>query len=140
MFLKILKININVRQFGTRAAIDNSILVGKTNYHTDDWTNVTPKVLSYMNRKIFLQKNHPLSIVRQEIIKYFYKTFVNTKGNPIFSVYDNLSPVVTTEQNFDNLLIAKDHPSRAKSDCYYINENYLLRAHTTAHQVCPLSI
>lgn len=42
--------------------------------------------------------------------------------------------MVTTEQNFDNLLIAPDHPSRARSDCYYINRNYLLRAHTTAHQ------
>ncbi|CAH2057152.1 unnamed protein product, partial [Iphiclides podalirius] len=30
---------------------------------------------------------------------------------------------------------AEDHPSRAKSDCYYINNKTLLRAHMTAHQI-----
>jgi phenylalanyl-tRNA synthetase alpha chain len=38
------------------------------------------------------------------------------------------------KQNFDNLLIPPGHESRKKSDCYYINRDYLLRAHTTAHQ------
>jgi phenylalanyl-tRNA synthetase alpha chain len=45
-----------------------------------------------------------------------------------------MNPVVTTEQNFDSLLVAADHVSRSKSDCYYLNENYLLRAHTSSHQ------
>jgi phenylalanyl-tRNA synthetase alpha chain len=30
--------------------------------------------------------------------------------------------------------VPKDHPSRKKSDCYYINKELLLRAHTSAHQ------
>lgn len=55
-------------------------------------------------------------------------------GNPIFSVYDRLSPVVTVGQNFDSLLIPETHVSRSKSDCYYVNKKHLLRAHTTAHQ------
>lgn len=59
------------------------------------------------------------------------------KGSPVFSVYDRLSPVVSVAQNFDSLLIPAGHPSRARSDCYYINKNTLLRAHTTAHQ-CDL--
>lgn len=112
-----------------------NIEINKKCYPIDNWTNITPKILSYTNRNLHLQKNHPLSIVRQRIIQYFYKIFVNTKGNPIFSVFDNLNPIVTVQQNFDNLLIPKLHPSRAKSDCYYINKDYLLRAHTTAHQV-----
>lgn len=123
------------RCYATNPETVNTITINKKSYPTDQWTNVSPKILSHMNRRIYLQKNHPLSIVRQQIINYFYKVFINTKGNPIFSVYDNLDPIVTPQQNFDNLLIPADHPSRAKSDCYYVNKDYLLRAHATAHQV-----
>ena len=104
-------------------------------YNTDEWTNVTPKILSYLGANKHLQQNHPLSIIRQKIVNYFYGAYKNSRGNPLFSVYDKLNPVVSVQQNFDNLLIPSDHVSRAKSDCYYINREYLLRAHTTAHQV-----
>lgn len=124
-----------VRNQSTSPAIRNTISICNKNYPTDDWTNVTPKILSYQDRKLYLMKDHPLSIIRQQIVNYFYKTFVNSKGNATFSVFDNLPTVVTPEQNFDQLLIPKDHPSRAKSDCYYVNKEHLLRAHTTAHQV-----
>lgn len=111
----------------------NEVTVLGNSYPRDDYTNVTEKILSYVGRNIYLQKHHPLSLVRQRIINYFYKSFVQ-RGNPQFSVYDNLSPVVNVEQNFNSLLIPEDHPSRQKSDCYYINREYLLRGHTTAHQ------
>ncbi|GJQ79225.1 Aats-phe [Trypoxylus dichotomus] len=62
------------------------------------------------------------------------KAYLTNRGNPVFSVYDNLSPIVTIEQNFDSLLIPENHSSRKKSDCFYLNRKYLLRAHTTAHQ------
>ena len=52
----------------------------------------------------------------------------------MFTMVDNLSPVVTVEQNFDSLLVPKDHVSRTKNDNYYINAEHLLRAHTSAHQ------
>ena len=52
----------------------------------------------------------------------------------MFSIYDNLNPVVTLEQNYDHLLVPLDHPSRKPSDCYYLNSEYMLRAHCTAHQ------
>lgn len=68
-------------------------------------------------------------------MEYFYSSFKSQRGNPIFSVYSQVNPIVSVQQNFDNLLIPDDHPSRAKSDCFYINKHYLLRAHTTAHQV-----
>lgn len=47
---------------------------------------------------------------------------------------DDFSPIVSTEDNFDNLLIQKDHPSRKRSDTYYLNEDTILRCHTSAHQ------
>lgn len=121
--------------FSTRPEVKDTIAINGHIYQTDDWTNVTPKILSYLNKNKHLQHNHPLSIIRQRIKNYFYESYKNSRGNPLFSVYDNISPIVTVEQNFDNLLIAPDHVSRAKSDCFYLNRNYLLRAHTTAHQV-----
>nr|AAB65750.2 phenylalanyl tRNA synthetase [Drosophila melanogaster] len=109
--------------------------VSGSTYATDGWTNVTPKILSYVGANKHLQTDHPLSIIRQRIVNYFYGAYRNQRGNPLFSVYDQMNPVVTVQQNFDNLLIPADHVSRQKSDCYYINQQHLLRAHTTAHQV-----
>lgn len=110
-----------------------TLKINDKEFVTDDYTNVTPKILSYLNRDLHLKKDNPISIVRQRIVNYFYSSFTY-RGNPIFSVYDKLSPVVTTKQNFDDLLIPEDHPSRTKSDCYYVNRKTLLRAHMTAHQ------
>lgn len=110
-----------------------TVSIRNKEYPTDEYTNVTPKILSYLGRNLHVQKDNPLSLVRQRVVNYFYSSFTH-RGNPTFSVYDNLSPIVTAQQNFDDLLIPVDHPSRAKSDCYYINKDVLLRAHMTAHQ------
>lgn len=115
--------------------VQSVIELNNNKYESDDYTNLTPKILSYVGRNVHLQKNHPLSIVRQRITNYFYGEYTSPKGTPLFSVHDRLSPIVTTRQNFDSLLIPENHPSRAKSDCYYVNREYLLRAHCTAHQV-----
>lgn len=112
-----------------------TIEIGNHVFQKDDWTNVTPKILSFIKSEKHLQKHHPLSIVRKRIVDYFYNSYKNHRGNPLFSIYSQVSPIVSVQQNFDNLLIPNDHPSRAKSDCFYINKNFLLRAHTTAHQV-----
>jgi phenylalanyl-tRNA synthetase alpha chain len=52
-----------------------------------------------------------------------------------FVSMDSMAPIVTLEANFDSLLIPADHISRSPSDTYYINDEYLLRCHTSAHQV-----
>ncbi|XP_030388351.1 probable phenylalanine--tRNA ligase, mitochondrial [Scaptodrosophila lebanonensis] len=127
------------RAFASSAAEEvkkaHQLEINRCTYATDNWTNVTPKILSYLGANKHLQNDHPLSIMRQRIVNYFYGAYRNQRGNPLFSVYDKLNPVVTVQQNFDNLLIPRDHVSRQKSDCYYINQQHLLRAHTTAHQV-----
>ena len=33
----------------------------------------------------------------------------------------------------NSLQTPKDHVSRSRKDCFYVNKDYLLRAHTTAH-------
>ncbi|KAJ8710746.1 hypothetical protein PYW08_009261 [Mythimna loreyi] len=120
-------------KFSTAAKSIASVDIKGKQFVTDDYTNITPKIVSYLGKNLHMQKHNPLSIVRQRIVNYFYSSFTQ-RGNPAFSVYDNLCPIVTTKQNFDDLLIPSDHPSRAKSDCYYINRGTLLRAHMTAHQ------
>jgi len=111
-----------------------ALVINGTEYETDAFSNVTPKLLSLVGRNLHNQPHHPLCLIKNQVTDHFYKKFVGRTGNPIFSVYDRLHPVVTVEQNFDSLLVPKDHVSRNKSDCYYVNRNYLLRAHTTAHQ------
>ncbi|XP_028142194.2 probable phenylalanine--tRNA ligase, mitochondrial [Diabrotica virgifera virgifera] len=112
----------------------NDLILLNQNYLKDEYTNITDKVSGYIGRNIYLQPSNPLNLVRQRLVNYFYKKYVNRRGNPIFSIHDNLPPIVNVTQNFDSLLIPKDHPSRNKSDCYYINKKFLLRAHMTAHQ------
>lgn len=45
-----------------------------------------------------------------------------------------MSPIVSTQRNFDDLLVPQDHVSRRKTDTYYVNESTVLRTHMTAHQ------
>lgn len=125
----------HVRTLSSKALpMPNDIVVLNRTFPRDDYTNMTEKIGSFLERNIYLQEYHPLSLVRQRIINYMYKSFVSRRGNPLFSVYENLSPIVSVQQNFDSLLIPEDHPSRQKSDCYYLNKDYLLRAHMTAFQ------
>lgn len=120
---------------GTKSSLEGELEILGRKFARDEWTNVTPKILSYLDRKIYIQKYHPIAFLNQKIINYFYKSFVTNRGNPVFSIYNDLNPIVTLEQNFDSLLIPADHPSRERTDCYYIDKEHLLRAHMTAHQL-----
>jgi hypothetical protein len=91
------------------------------------------KIILKVGRDLHRRPQHPLYLIRKRIENFFYK-YENRRGNPLFSVYDNLNPVVTLEQNFDSLLVPEDHVSRNLSESYYINSRYMLRAHTSAHQ------
>ncbi|KAM6971211.1 LOW QUALITY PROTEIN: phenylalanine--tRNA ligase, mitochondrial [Tautogolabrus adspersus] len=103
-------------------------------YPRDDFTNVTSKILEKVGRNLHNQSHHPLWLIKERIKAHIYSSYVGRWGNPLFSVHDNLSPVVTVEQNFDSLLIPPDHPSRKRGDNYYLNRKTMLRAHTSAHQ------
>lgn len=100
----------------------------------DKWTNVTPKIISQVGRNLHNQTHHPLWHIKNRIRSYFYKNYRKSQRSPLFSVYENINPVVTLEQNFDSLLTPTDHISRRPSDSYYVNKDYMLRAHTSAHQ------
>ncbi|KAJ2745899.1 phenylalanyl-tRNA synthetase alpha subunit, mitochondrial [Coemansia sp. BCRC 34301] len=113
------------RQIGACDAKPRTIDVLGTTYETDAWTNTPPAILAKIGRDLLHQPSHPLAILKELIFKEF----------PTFAHYDSLSPVVSTYQNFDSLGFAPDHPGRSKTDTYYVNQNTLLRTHTSAHQL-----
>lgn len=117
-----------------RGALGSVVELLGQSYPQDDYSNLSQKVLSRVGRNLHNQQHHPLWLIKERVKEHFYKQYVGRFGTPLFSVYDNFSPVVTTWQNFDSLLIPADHPSRKKGDNYYLNRSHMLRAHTSAHQ------
>eukprot|EP00977_Amphora_coffeiformis_P027169 scaffold34593_cov179-Amphora_coffeaeformis.AAC.7 len=73
---------------------------------------------------------HPLHTIQSKIQEYWGSEFV---------VKDDLSPIVSSWQNFDQLGFPADHVSRGRSDTYYLNNETVLRTHTSAHQIDLLS-
>lgn len=94
--------------------------------------NIPNSILEKIDRKLHNQKNHPIEIIKKHIYNYF-----STKYN--VKIFDDLSPFVSTYDNFDSLLILPNHPARSKTDTYYFDENTVLRTHTSAHQAHFLS-
>ncbi|CAO3658987.1 unnamed protein product [Umbelopsis ramanniana] len=105
--------------------LEETVNVCGKEYTKDEWTNVTPNILSKTSRKLHLHPSHPISIIRQRIENHF----------ATFKALNKFEPTVTTKMNFDDLCIPADHPTRVKSDNYYINATNMLRAHTSAHQL-----
>jgi phenylalanyl-tRNA synthetase alpha chain len=95
----------------------------------DKFCNIKPSIEQKMGRNLHNQKNHPIEIIKKLIYKYF-----DSLENYNFKKYDTLSPIVSTSDNFDKLLIPKDHPCRKRSDTYYVNNDTVLRTQTSAHQ------
>lgn len=100
-------------------------LDGKT-FKTDAWTNVPTLILELTQRQLHQNPDHPIGILR-DLIE------TNFKGLG-YTFYNDFRPTVTTFQNFDVLDFPQDHPGRSKLDTYYLNKDYLLRTHTSAHE------
>ena len=96
----------------------------------NEYNNISSSIAKKVGVNIFKQELNPICILKKTILSYFSKKYCNE-----FSVYEDFSPIVTTKQAFDDILIPKDHVSRRKSDSYYIDATHVLRPHTSAHQV-----
>jgi len=66
---------------------------------------------------------HPITIVTEKIYEYFQPLGFEIVTGP---------EIVTTEENFDSLNIAPNHPARAEFDTFYLEDGKTLRAHMTA--------
>lgn len=108
-------------------------IIGKR-YPADGYTNITPKVLDLMSRRLLEQRENPLYLISERIRHFFKTKSIPGDVGYQYDEYNFASPIVTHEDNFDSLLIPKDHVSRKKSDTYYVNSQYLFRSHSSAHQ------
>ncbi|KAI9895214.1 hypothetical protein PsorP6_018902 [Peronosclerospora sorghi] len=100
----------------------------------DAYCNVSESIAAKIGVNLHRQTNHPLHIIKTKIECYFDKLH-RTEGAPVFNVFDELDPVVTTYDCFDSMLVPQDHVSRQNTDTYYVDRNRVLRAHTSAHEV-----
>jgi phenylalanyl-tRNA synthetase alpha chain len=92
-------------------------------------SNIPQSIKNKIGMNLHNKKGHPIKIIKEYIYKYF-DSLTEIK----FEKYDNYNPYVDIKYNFDALRIPKEHPSRKITDTYYLNENIVLRTHTSAHQ------
>ncbi|XP_058737587.1 phenylalanine--tRNA ligase, chloroplastic/mitochondrial-like [Vicia villosa] len=96
----------------------------------DDPTNNVPdNIFSKLGMQLHRRDQHPLGILKNAIYEYFDTNYSNK-----FNKFDDLCPIVTLKQNFDDVLVPEDHVSRSYNDTYYIDPQTVLRCHTSAHQ------
>ena len=95
----------------------------------NEYSNIPDSLKNIIGKNLHMTKNHPLEIMKKKIYEYF-----DSLQNYKFAKFEDLCPIVTVKQNFDDLLIPDNHPARKKTDTYYVNEEEVLRTHTTAHE------
>ncbi|KAL2825150.1 putative phenylalanyl-tRNA synthetase alpha subunit [Aspergillus cavernicola] len=113
-------------RWSTASARGNAFNIEGKTYPTDNWTNSPDTILSHIDRRLYLDENHPLAITRKLIESQF--------PAPIYGNYSESDPIVSTALNFDVLGFPADHPGRSRTDTYYLNNKTVLRTHTSAHQ------
>ncbi|XP_002528951.2 phenylalanine--tRNA ligase, chloroplastic/mitochondrial [Ricinus communis] len=96
----------------------------------DDPTNNVPDtIFSKLGMQLHRRNQHPIGILKNAIYEYFDTNFSNK-----FDKFDDLCPLVSVKQNFDDVLVPADHVSRSYNDTYYVDSQTVLRCHTSAHQ------
>ncbi|KAL6311097.1 hypothetical protein AAG906_029190 [Vitis piasezkii] len=100
---------------------------------THKWRQPVVSVLELGGVKIgrdpHRRDQHPNGILKNAIYDYFNANYSNK-----FDKFDDLCPIVSTKENFDDVLVPPDHVSRSYNDTYYIDSQTVLRCHTSAHQ------
>jgi len=104
------------------------------------YCNIPPHIAKRVGTQLHLRKNHPLNIIKSKIERYWLHDNEQSNASSSFRIFDDFHPLVRTHDNFDSLLIPKDHVSRSKSDTYYLDEETVLRTHTSAHQLELLQV
>ncbi|KAG0539294.1 hypothetical protein BDA96_03G310800 [Sorghum bicolor] len=95
----------------------------------DPTNNVPDTIFSKIGLQLHRRDNHPLGILKNTVYDYFDKNFTGQ-----FDKFDDLCPLVSVKQNFDDVLVPSDHVSRSYNDTYYVDGQTVLRCHTSAHQ------
>jgi phenylalanyl-tRNA synthetase alpha chain len=95
---------------------------------TEFKANIPEKILKLVDKNLHLRQNHPIKIIKDIIYKHFDLVL------PGMTKHDQLNKFVSTQYNFDKILIPKDHVCRSFTDTYYSEPELVLRTQTSAHQ------
>ncbi|KAL4597723.1 hypothetical protein ACB092_11G009300 [Castanea dentata] len=95
----------------------------------DPTNNVSDTIFSKLGMQLHRRDQHPIGILKNALFEYFDTSYPNK-----FDKFDDLCPIVTVKQNFDDVLVPADHVSRSYNDTYYIDPQSVLRCHTSAQQ------
>jgi len=85
----------------SRCYSNEKITLFNISYDKDDWTNLNKNIQEKLGRNLLHTRYHPLYHLKNKIKHFFYQTYIKHSSTPLFSVFDNFSPVVSVEQNFD---------------------------------------
>ncbi|XP_034679142.1 phenylalanine--tRNA ligase, chloroplastic/mitochondrial-like isoform X2 [Vitis riparia] len=106
------------------------VKIGRDDVVKDDPTNNVPDAIFLkLGMQLHRRDQHPIGILKNAIYDYFNANYSNK-----FDKLDDLCPIVSTKENFDDVLVPPDHVSRSYNDTYYIDSQTVLRCHTSAHQ------
>ncbi len=72
--------------------------------------------------------DHAITLLYQKIEAYIRATHPTSKV-----IVSRKSPIVSVEDNYDNLLIPANNISRSSTYTHYVDKKHILRTHTTAH-------
>jgi len=123
--------NITTRKNSGRAHFKALSAIKREDVITGDpHNNVSDYIYQRLGINLHRRPDHPLGILKNIIGDYFDSKF----GNNSFKRFDDIHPIVSTFENFDSVLVPKDHISRSVNDTYYVNADSVLRCHTSAHQ------
>ena len=93
--------------------------------------NIPHSVWSRIGRNLYQNPTHPVGIISSKIHSHFNSLH---RGSIFHSVQLPPTPIVTTSQAFDGLLVPRGHCLRSSSDTYYVTNDTVLRPHATSHQ------
>ncbi|XP_030458793.1 phenylalanine--tRNA ligase, chloroplastic/mitochondrial isoform X1 [Syzygium oleosum] len=130
----------NLRRQKWRAPVASALERGGVKIARDDvvrdepTNNIPDTIFTKLGQQLHRRNQHPIGILKNAIYDYFDSNYENK-----FDKFDDLCPIVTVKQNFDDVLVPADHVSRSYNDTYYIDPQTVLRCHTSAHQAEILS-
>ncbi|XP_010427722.1 PREDICTED: phenylalanine--tRNA ligase, chloroplastic/mitochondrial [Camelina sativa] len=120
------------RRYPIVSAVDiGGVTIARNDVVKDDdpTNNVPDSIFSKLGMQLHRRDKHPIGILKNAIYNYFDSNYAKK-----FEKFEDLSPIVTTKQNFDDVLVPADHVSRSLNDTYYVDPQTVLRCHTSAHQ------
>lgn len=108
-------------------AIENTFSEIRNSFKSDDkYKDLKDLDLSICNWNLINKSFNPLSQIRSDLINLF---------NNLDFLIESGKEIVTIEENFENLKVPKDHPSRSTQETFYINDSTILRPHCTVHSI-----